>query len=176
MSDYKEIFSYNCDIYKNAYLNWMTSSENEISNFRVLAQGYVKSVDILCESILDDNHDHKADTVIFPILFDANHAIELYLKEIVWLENILLESNQKIEGNHNIKQLVDTLKSHAKAIVNKFSYVGTVRDLNKQLTNLQDYVDEVYSTILFEDGTTDGVQKLIFHDILLQMIIKSIFT
>ena len=35
---------------------------------------------MLAQDCLQDNGDKKADIVVFPMLFSANHAIELYLK------------------------------------------------------------------------------------------------
>ena len=102
----KAIFSYNIDTNKNAYLNWRTDKHSHINNMITVAKGYMKSSILLTEQILADNWSKKADIIIFPILFNANHAIELYLKAITWTLNILLDKPMKIEGQHNIKQIL----------------------------------------------------------------------
>lgn len=54
----------------------------------------------------------KADSWIFPIMFNIVHGIEIYLKAINVILNIVLnEQNQVIQGGHDIKQLCQTSKS-----------------------------------------------------------------
>ena len=53
----KKIFSYNPDIEKNAYLNWMTNKTHPRYNFIVLAEGYFKAAISLAENCLNDNID-----------------------------------------------------------------------------------------------------------------------
>ena len=36
----KKVFSYNPDIYKNAYMNWRTDKHQPIHNLNALAEGY----------------------------------------------------------------------------------------------------------------------------------------
>ena len=47
---------------------------------------------MIAEAALVDNWDKKADSLIYPIIFNANHAIESYLKATVWTLNILLDN------------------------------------------------------------------------------------
>lgn len=50
------------------------------------------------EKIFSYNVDKKADIVVFPMLFSANHAIELYPKSINWSLNMLLNMKESFCG------------------------------------------------------------------------------
>ncbi|MGH4121718.1 MAG: hypothetical protein ACREV6_02075 [Clostridium sp.] len=140
----KDVFSYNISIHKNAYLNWRTEKHSHIDNMITIAEGFMKSSILLTEQSLNDNRDKKADIIIFPILFNANHGIELYLKAITWSLNVLLENDVKIEGNHDIKQIFTIVCS----LVNKFEKEKENRDEFKKITmNLKEYLDELYKKI-----------------------------
>lgn len=97
----KDIFSYNIDINKNAYMNWRTNKHEHIKNMIVIANRFMLSSIMLVEQILENNRNKNADIVIFPILFNANLAIDLYLKAITWTLNIILDKDEKIEGSHD---------------------------------------------------------------------------
>ncbi len=139
----KEIFTRNIDINKTSFLNWRTSKNSDIENILVLAEGYLDSSIELAKFCLKDNRDKKADILIFPILANANHGIELYLKSLVWILNKLLGSKQKIEGNHNIKQILDNLKVK----IRKYKGQSTLNSFNKRTANLQNYVTELFTRI-----------------------------
>ena len=66
----------------------------------------------LAQDCLQDNGDKKADIVVFPMLFSANHAIELYLKSINWSLNMLLNEKESFCGGHDIRQILMHLKGH----------------------------------------------------------------
>lgn len=141
----KDIFSYNIDIDKNAYMNWRTNKHEHIKNMIVIANGFMLSSIILTEQILNNNNKNKsADIVVYPILFNANHAIELYLKAITWTLNIILDKDKKIEGNHDIKQIFNVVCSR----VNEFEKSKDRKEQFKKLTNnLKNYLDELYIKI-----------------------------
>ena len=82
-----KIFSYNVDIDKTAYMNWRTRQHQPIHDMMIIADGYMKAAIMLAQDCLQDNGDKKADIVVFPMLFSANHAIELYLKSIKYQPN-----------------------------------------------------------------------------------------
>ena len=94
----KPIFTGNSDFEKSAFVNWRTSKHEDIQNMLVLAEGFLSSSIELAKTSLADNSDKKADMLIFPILTNANHGIELYLKSLVWTLNKLLNSQYRIEG------------------------------------------------------------------------------
>lgn len=139
----KPIFSRNVDVDKIAFLNWRTSKYSYIQNMYVLAEGYMSSALILAKKCLDNNDDKKGDMLIFPILNNANHAIELYLKAILWTLNKIIKNNAKIEGGHNIKQIYETVKSRIREYPGQVS----VSDFNKQTKVLKLYIDELFKII-----------------------------
>ena len=108
----KNVFSYNSNIYKNAYMNWRTEKHEPIHNINTLAQGYFESAILSIKSCLADNVDHKADGLIFPILFSINHAIELYEKSICWSMNILLGYKSTYKDNHDIRGIWCTYRTY----------------------------------------------------------------
>ena len=83
----KPIFSRNIDFTKIAFLNWRIDDGDDIRNMLNLAEGYLDSSLELAKVCLNDNEDKKADILIFPILSNANHGIELFLKSINWIYN-----------------------------------------------------------------------------------------
>lgn len=148
----KDIFSYNSDVDKNAYMNWRIDRHNNINNMITIADGYMKASILLAEQSITDNDDKKADILVFPILFNANHAIELYLKAINWSLNILLDNGKENEGNHDIKQIFSNVCSK----VNKFEKEKEKRMQFRNLTNnLRKYIDELYSEIKKSSAKTN---------------------
>lgn len=59
-----------------AFLNWRMDSGDIINLFN-LGDGYFQSALILCKNIIQNNERKKADIIIFPILMNFNHGIEL---------------------------------------------------------------------------------------------------
>lgn len=140
----KKIFTHNIDVNKTAFLNWRIDRYEYINNMIKIAEGYMKSSLILTKQLLIDNSMKDADIVIFPIIFSANHAIELYLKAITWTLNELLEKEKKIEGSHNIKQIFDTVKSR----VDQYEVTKENKKEFKRLTvGLQEYIDELFDLL-----------------------------
>lgn len=138
----KEIFSGNGDVEKTAYMNWRTQRFDHIHNMIVIAEGFSDSALLLVKETLKDNRDKKADNLIFPILFNANHSIEVYLKAICWTQNQLLEKVDQFPPNHNLEilfnnvvQLENELNSGSKAV------------FHEMLSQLQAYIHELYGKI-----------------------------
>ena len=139
----KPIFSRNEDIDKTAFLNWRISRDDGIKNMINMADGFMLSSINLAKLSLINNNDKTADILIFPMLTNVNHGIELYLKAIMWLYNILLDSDQRIEGSHNIRQIFKTVKSKAKS----YSQNNNLNDFNNVMLDLENYIDELFSQI-----------------------------
>jgi len=139
----KSIFSPNDEINKTAYLNWRTSKQEDIRNMLALAEGFLSSAIELSKTCLRNNSDKKADMLIFPILTNANHGIELYLKALIWTINKLTNSEYKIEGKHNIKQLFQTVQ----AKIRDYKDNDWVKHFNTQNSNLSEYINELFSLI-----------------------------
>lgn len=137
------IFSRNNDFNKIAFLNWRIERGEDIRNMLNLAEGYLDSSIALAKHCLDDNKDKKADILIFPILTNANHGIELYLKAMTWTLNKLLNIEKKIEGGHNIKQIFQTVRSKIKL------YKGTLslKEFNASTKELENYINELFDKV-----------------------------
>ncbi len=139
----KPIFSRQIDIDKIAFLNWRISEGTDILNLVNIADGFLMSSIDLAEQCISDNSHKRADILIFPILNNANHGIELYLKAMIWLLNKLQGSDSKIEGKHNIKQIYSTVKSKVR------SYGGqlTINDFKEATKGLNNYINELFEKI-----------------------------
>ncbi|WP_410879900.1 hypothetical protein [Myroides sp. DW712] len=142
-SKIKPIFSPNEDYNKSSFLNWNTNPNNDIENILVLAHGFLASSIELINISLINNNDKKADFLIFPILTNANHGIELYLKALCWTLNKLTNSHNRIEGSHNIKQILDTIKSK---ILN-LEGSEALKYFNNATIDLHNYIDELFKKI-----------------------------
>jgi hypothetical protein len=143
----KPIFSRNEDINKIAFLNWRINKNEHILNLLNIAEGFLLSSLELAKKCLNDNQNKKADIIIFPILNNANHGIELYLKSLIWIMNELLGNEQKIVGKHNLKQLFQTLKARFKL------YKGNIKntDFNEATYELENYISELFDKIQATD-------------------------
>ncbi|MCH6233945.1 hypothetical protein [Cognataquiflexum rubidum] len=140
----KPIFSRNIDINKTAFVNWRTSKNEDIQNMLVLAEGFLTSSIELAKVALASNKDKKADIMIFPILTNANHGIELYLKSLVWTLNKLLKSENKIEEmNHDIKKILET----AQKKIEQYKDQESLDFFNHQIEELQSYINELFTII-----------------------------
>ena len=137
--EYKKIFSYNKRIEKTAYMNWRIDSRNQIDNMINIADGYKQSTLILTQQCLENNLDKKADIIIFPILFNANHAIELYFKSIMWAINTLLNRNKKL---NSFKSLILEFEKDKE----KYKYFKKITE------NLEKYLNELNEQIEFTEG------------------------
>lgn len=138
-----KIFKGNKDYANTAYLNWRTSDREDIGNLLVLAEGFLLSSVQLCQLCISDNHDKKADSLIFPILHNANHGIELYLKAMIWTLNKLNGGGLKIEGNHNIQQMFLTVRSKIKS----FKDNEWAKHFSTQSVVLEKYINELFELI-----------------------------
>ena len=153
-NEYKSIFSLNTDWDKNAYLNWRMSSDQR-HNFNIIARGYLHAAIDLVTTCLADNSDKKADELIFPILFNSNHAIELYLKSIMWSLHWLLDSSETYSSGHDIRQLFQTVCKLIKHYCQEYDTdkFSTFKDQTK---NLKEYIDELY---LFLHPDNNGIPE-----------------
>jgi hypothetical protein len=141
----KPIFSGNTNYNKTAFLNWRIENGSEILNMINMAQGYLDASIMLAKHCLLNNERKKADIIIFPILTNANHGIELYLKSLGWLLNILIDSEKRIEGKHNIKQIFQNVKGKFRIYKGTF----TLEDFNSSTTELNSYINELFINVNF---------------------------
>ena len=140
----EKIFSYNVDIDKTAYMNWRTRQHQPIHDMMIIADGYMKAAIMLAQDCLQDNMDKKADSVVFPMLFSANHAIELYLKSINWSLNMLLNAKESFCGGHDIRQIWHTVK---KRMISFESDKDQRKQFKEMTKELDDYILELYDKI-----------------------------
>ncbi|WP_152542449.1 hypothetical protein [Pedobacter sp. V48] len=136
----KPIFSRNEDIDRIAFLNWRISKDRHIQNLTNIAEGYLTAAIRLARLCLINNNDKSADIVIFPILMNANHGIEIYLKAIMWSLNVIMKSDARIDRGHNLLQLYRSVRSKIK------SYGGnlTLKDFNEATAGLLNYLEELF--------------------------------
>jgi len=136
------VFRYNVDIRKNAYMNWRLERNAPIDNMISIAEGYMTSALMNTADLLKNNNGSKADAVIFPILFNVNHGIELYLKAINWSLNILMGTDYKIEGKHDIRALYTMVKRK----IDRYEETKETRKTFLEMTkSLDEYINKLYS-------------------------------
>ena len=154
----KKIFAYN-EIEKTAYMNWRTKQGQPIHDMIVIADGYMKAAIMLAEECLRNNMDKKADIVVFPMLFSANHAIELYLKATNWSLNMLLEEKESFCGGHDIRQIWHVVKK-------RLEDYETNKEQKKQFKHmtqeLEAYIIELYSKIDADDDAKKKMKNMDF--------------
>ncbi|SFH25450.1 hypothetical protein [Pontibacter chinhatensis] len=150
----KPVFSGNEDYNKTAFLNWRISERSDILNLINIAEGFLISSIELAKHCLKDNQDKRADILIFPILTNANHGIELYLKAINWTLNQLLQLELKVEGKHNIKQIFSTVRRKVETLDGS----EALREFDEWSRGLSDYINELSEKI----ESTDKADKMDF--------------
>lgn len=142
------LFSYNSDIRKNAYLNWRTSNEDLTHNLHVLASDYADAATTLINVVLEDNRDKKADALIMPILYDIDQAIELYLKAII-------RCIEELEGDSISKYTRHDIEELEQAMIGKIKkHDIKTAGLTKHLEPVTSFIDELYQKI--KSTTADG--------------------
>ena len=107
------IFQYNADINKTSYLNWRTGfAHTSRRQFVIMGEAFFSTAYNLLQQCLIDNSDKKADSWIFPIMFNIVHGIEVYLKAINAALSVVLKKNRGIsEGGHDLKALCGTVRN-----------------------------------------------------------------
>lgn len=155
----KNVFSENEDMHKNAIMNWRTHKYDDVHNMKVIGDGFRKSTVLMLQHVLVDNHDKKGDVLIFPIMFSANHVIEVYLKVIVSLQQRLLEIQAPPKLSHDIKQLLEECIANEKNIKGSIGEKKIKEKLNLTLV----YIKELYSKIERIEVKGKGKVKVL-HD------------
>lgn len=151
-----ELFSYNCDIRKNAYLNWRTQQGDPGYNLHIMASNFADSALTLINAVLQDNTDKKADTLIMPILYSIDQAIELYMKTIIRL----IENKEGGLVSNYTSHDIDDLKRQMVAKIRKAEIKTT--GLEKFLKPVSDFIDELYVKISTKDAKGRKVVNIDF--------------
>ncbi len=107
------IFQYNTDVRKTAYLNWRTGfTETTREQFIVIGEAFLSTAYNLVQQCLFDNSDKKADSWVFPIMFNVIHGIEVYLKAINAILGVVLSKARGVsEGGHDLMGLCGTARN-----------------------------------------------------------------
>jgi hypothetical protein len=134
------IFSRNADIERIAFMNWRIEPGNNIRNLKNIADGFFGSALELADACLTDNRHKRADVLIFPILTNINHGIELYLKSILWMINGITGSAERFEGTHNIQRIYETLQSKIQVYEGQL----TIENFNEATRGLREYINELF--------------------------------
>lgn len=147
--------SNNPDIRKNAYMNWRTAQNDPVRNLITLADGYYEASIILVNAALEDNQDKKADALVYPMVFDLNQSMELYLKASQWMLNKLNGSTNTFEGGHNLIGLYNTMLRLIKDFRdNHPSFKHDQKSFNSLMSGVNSYIDELKHTIPENDRRT----------------------
>lgn len=142
------IFQYNQNVEKTAYLNWRSNKyTNQRRQLVVMGDNFFSSAYNLLQQCINDNGDKKADSWIFPIMFNIVHGIEIYLKAINVILNIVLnEQNQVIQGGHDIKQLCQTSKSLILKYKNR-NKNETTDQMWTAIKVIENFIENIYEKI-----------------------------
>ena len=141
----ESIFQNNEDMNKTAYMNWrLDAHQDSRRRFVIMGEAYFSTAHALIQMCLEDNTDKKADIWIFPIMFNIVHGIEVYLKAINAVLNLVLNKPRtNIEGGHDIKQLCNISKKliieYRDATVN-----STTKDMFTSIKVLERFITNIY--------------------------------
>ena len=145
------IFQSNSDINKTAYLNWRTGfAHTSRGQFVVMGEAFFSTAYNLIQQCLLDNGDKKADSWIFPIMFNVVHGIEVYLKAINAALSFVLNKERSItDGGHDLKALYGTArkliieyKSSNKCVTTKEMFRG-IKVVGKFIDNIYAKTDDM---------------------------------
>lgn len=108
-----------------AFLNWRfdnsmggkySPAQSVQDNF-VMGNAYMANAVLGLYSIIyNGNCCSTADTLIFPIMFDIWHGLELWLKSSINAIDYLTDSDKEKKKDHNIYDYLNTLKSELKRL------------------------------------------------------------
>lgn len=125
-----------------AYMSWRMCSREESDCYKEQGEAYIVSAIILLEQCLIDNRDRKGDAVIFPILFNIEQGIELFLKAYLILISKYVVDYELPKKNHNLKGLIS-------------SFEKVMTDLNQDTaaTGLCGFINiKIFVDLLFENS------------------------
>ena len=139
------VFDYGSTVDTTAYLNWRVQGKTNKEQFVLLGRAFLTSAYLQLNCCLEDNGDKSADLLIFPIMFDVVHGIEVYEKAICASFSYLLGKERKVvEGGHNILQLSQT----ASALIDEYS-IGkksrTTEQMKSAIGYVKNFTENIYS-------------------------------
>lgn len=139
------IFQYNDDINKTAYLNWRTGfAHTSRRQFVVIGEAFFSTAYNLLQQCVLDNSDKKADSWIFPIMFNIVHGIEVYLKAINAVLSVVLNKKRGVsEGGHDLKALCGTARNLIIEYKRKYRNV-TTEQMFQGIKVVVKFVENIY--------------------------------
>ena len=142
----KGVFTYNADINKTAYMNWRMDAHSAEHNLAEMGNGFFLAAECLLQNALDNNRDKRADVLVFPILYSIDQGIEVYLKAIICLIELIASGESNNYTTHNILQLFREMKSLIK------KKEKTTKGLDKHLNSLSAYSNELVNVAADKKG------------------------
>lgn len=142
------IFRYNSSIKSTAYLNWRVN--DFYSEWRqLITMGYAyldASVNLLILILKEGNKYNQADSLIFPILFDAIHGIELYLKGLIsGLQQATPVENPASPWGHDIRKLSEDIKKHLLMFSEKYLNEKMRKEFKRVSTLVGELIENIYT-------------------------------
>lgn len=107
---------------KYAFLNWRfddsMGTNNKDNPFQSVNDNFEMGKAYMANAVLSvysivktQNYCNVADQLIFPIMFDIWHGVELWLKSSITAIHLFSSKNKKLKYNHDIYNYMDTLKN-----------------------------------------------------------------
>lgn len=144
----ENIFRYNSSIKRTAYLNWRINDfYPEWRQLITMGNSYLDaSVNLLILILKEGNIHNQADSLIFPVLFDAIHGIEIYLKGLIQgLQRVNQEDNPSIPWGHNIRKLSEDIKKYSFIFSEKYLNKKMGKEFNKVSALIGELIDNIYT-------------------------------
>lgn len=129
-----------------AFLNWCFDNSmgknnkdnpfQKINDNFQMGKAYISNAIIVLYSIVYNNNSlSMADILIFPILFNIWHGIELWLKSSIDAINMINNTKNELKSNHNIYQYMDMLMT-------KLQEMNMTRTTENALNEVNLLIDE----------------------------------
>ena len=146
--------------------NRRTDKCAQTSNMVVFAQAYYMAAKMIADNILENNSGYIADALVFPMLFDTNQFVELYLKALQALLNELLGHEEEFDGGHNLDRHYGKFVS----LLNEFEREhpgckGDRREFNDMMSSVADYVGELKTRMPERSRMSDKHTNQFYRDL-----------
>ncbi len=115
----------------NACINWLNGDVDD--KWGRYADGYKEAADNLVEQV--KNERFKADTFVYPIVFNYRQYVELRLKELIIKGRKLYDIPDQLKKNHNLSDLWKECRGLLERVWPK----GAKQDLDKVERLIMDF-------------------------------------
>lgn len=150
---------------KYAFLNWRFDASNItrqhiFGNFE-MGKAYLSNAILTLYSIIcSNNKGVVADSLIFPVLFNVWHGIELLLKSGITSISILSSMPETTKTTHQIASLAEDFEAALKSI----EMAKVAKDFLSDLNGLIEEFKEVNANFDFARYSTDSKGKMQFYN------------